>query len=58
MYDEAMFFVANPINRYSMSIRTNPVYGEDGSLTIYIQNEAPAPTRKPTGCRRRRASST
>lgn len=41
MYDEQLFFVANPINRYSMSIRTNPVYGEDGSLTIYIQNESP-----------------
>jgi hypothetical protein len=41
MYDEAMFFVANPINRYSMSIRTNPKLGDDGSLTIYIQNESP-----------------
>lgn len=41
MYDEQMFFVANPINRYSMSIRTNPKLGEDGSLTIYIQNESP-----------------
>jgi hypothetical protein len=26
MYDEAMFFVANPINRYSMSLRTNPKF--------------------------------
>jgi len=41
MYNEAMFFVANPINRYSMSVRTNPVYGADGSLTIYVQNESP-----------------
>lgn len=41
MYDEAMFFVANPINRYSMSVRTNPKYADDGSLTIYIQNESP-----------------
>jgi len=41
MYDEGMFFVANPINRYSMSIRTNPVYEADGSLVIYIQNESP-----------------
>jgi hypothetical protein len=24
MYDEQMFFVANPINRNSMSVRTNP----------------------------------
>lgn len=41
MYNEQMFFVANPINRYSMSIRTNPVMGEDGSLTIYIQKDSP-----------------
>ncbi len=41
MYDENMFFVANPINRYSMSLRTNPTYEADGSLVIYIQNENP-----------------
>lgn len=41
MYDENMFFIANPINRYSMSVRTNPVYEPDGSLAIYIQNESP-----------------
>ena len=58
MYDEQMFFVANPINRYSMSVRTNPKMGEDGSLTIYIQNETPGATSRPTGCPRPRASST
>ncbi len=41
MYDEKMFFVPNPINRYSMSMRTNPKLEEDGSLVIYIQNESP-----------------
>lgn len=41
MYDENMFFVDNPINRYSMSMRTNPTIAPDGSLTIYIQNESP-----------------
>lgn len=41
MYDEQMFFVANPINRYSMSLRTDPVYEADGSLAIYVQNESP-----------------
>ena len=41
MYDEGMFFVENPINRYSMSLRTNPTLDADGSLTIYIQNESP-----------------
>ena len=41
MYDEDYFFVANPINRYSMSVRTNPKLEKDGSLIIYIQNESP-----------------
>lgn len=41
MYDENMFFVDNPINRYSMSVRTNPAYEADGSLVIHIQNESP-----------------
>jgi hypothetical protein len=46
MYDEAMFFVANPINRYSMSLRTNPKFESDGSLVIFIQNESPGPDRQ------------
>ncbi len=41
MYDENLFFVANPINRYSMSMRTNPKLEPDGSLVIYVQNESP-----------------
>ena len=41
MYDEAMFFVANPINRYSMSLRTDPKFEPDGSLVIHIQNDSP-----------------
>jgi len=41
MYDEQMFFVANPINRYSMSVRTNPTFEPDGSLKIYIQHQSP-----------------
>jgi hypothetical protein len=47
MYDENMFFVANPINRYSMSLRTNPKFEPDGSLVIYIQNESPGPDKEP-----------
>ena len=46
MYDEQMFFVANPINRYSMSLRTNPKFEPDGSLVITIQNESPGPDRE------------
>ncbi len=47
MYNDQMFFVANPINRYSMSMRTNPVTGEDGSLTIYIQKDSPGKDKEP-----------
>ena len=46
MYDENMFFVANPINRYAMSVRTNPGFEPDGSLVIYIQNESPGSDRE------------
>ncbi|WP_363347706.1 DUF1254 domain-containing protein [Methylocystis echinoides] len=46
MYDEQYFFVANPINRYSMSMRTNPTLEKDGSLVIYIQNESPGPDKE------------
>ncbi|QGM96382.1 DUF1254 domain-containing protein [Methylocystis parvus] len=46
MYDDAYFFVANPINRYSMSMRTNPRLEKDGSLVIYIQNESPGPDKE------------
>lgn len=41
MYDDQMFFIANPINRYSMSMRTDPKLEPDGSLVITIQNESP-----------------
>lgn len=46
MYDEQMFFVANPINRYSMSLRTNPTYEADGSLVIHIQHDSPGADRE------------
>jgi hypothetical protein len=46
MYDEGMFFIDNPINRYSMSLRTNPTFEPDGSLVIYIQNESPGPDKQ------------
>ncbi len=46
MYDEQMFFVANPINRYSVSLRADPKFEPDGSLVILIQNESPGPDRQ------------
>ena len=41
IYDDESFLVANSINRYSLSSRDEMNYGEDGSLTIYIQQESP-----------------
>ena len=41
IYDNESFLVANPINRYSLSSRDEMNYGEDGSLTIYIQQDSP-----------------
>ena len=41
MYDSQYFFVANPINRYSISPRQNLKTNPDGSIDIYIQNDSP-----------------
>jgi hypothetical protein len=41
MYDEGMFFVANPLNRYSVSPRNDLKTNEDGSVDLYVQNESP-----------------
>jgi hypothetical protein len=42
MGDAQNHFVANPINRYSLSDRTGLAQNADGSVDIYIQNTAPA----------------
>jgi hypothetical protein len=41
MYDAAFYFVANPINRYSISARQKLKANADGSIDLYIQNESP-----------------
>jgi uncharacterized protein (TIGR03000 family) len=41
MYDDKMFFVPNPINRYSVSPRNDLKLNADGSLDLYLQNESP-----------------
>jgi len=41
MYDAEYFFVANPLNRYTISSRSKFKYNKDGSVDFYIQNESP-----------------
>jgi hypothetical protein len=41
MYDSDYFFVANPINRYSISARQNLKSNSDGTVDLYIQNNSP-----------------
>ena len=42
MGDAKNRFVANPLNRYSISDRSGLAPNTDGSIDIYIQNESPA----------------
>jgi hypothetical protein len=46
MYDENYFFVANKLNRYSISARQNLKANPDGSIDLYIQNESPGPDKE------------
>jgi hypothetical protein len=41
MYDENFFFVANPINRYSISPRQDLKKNPDGSVDLLIQKDSP-----------------
>jgi hypothetical protein len=41
MYDAGYFFVANPIDRYSISPRQNLKTNPDGSTDLYIQKDSP-----------------
>ena len=46
MYDAQSYLVPNPINRYALGDRSGMKFGEDGSLTIYVQNESPEADRQ------------
>lgn len=46
MYDDQLFFVDNPLNRYALSSRNALKYNNDGSLDIYIQNASPGPEKE------------
>ncbi|MBA5776157.1 DUF1254 domain-containing protein [Stappia sp. F7233] len=41
MYDKNYFFVANPLNRYSISERQDLKPNPDGSVTLYLQHASP-----------------
>ncbi len=41
MYNEKSFFVDNPLNRYTVSSRTEFVPNTDGSIDVYIQRDSP-----------------
>jgi hypothetical protein len=41
MVDQGWWFVPNPLNKFTVSMRNNPTFNADGSLTLYFQNESP-----------------
>lgn len=46
MYDKDYFFVANPINRQSISARQDLKHNADGSVDLYIQADNPGPDKE------------
>jgi hypothetical protein len=46
MYDAQWFFVANPLNRYTLSGRNALKPGADGSVDLYIQAANPGPDKE------------
>ena len=51
MYNNASYFVDNPINRYAIGPYISQLKNNtDGSLDIYIQNTSPGADKNLTGC--------
>jgi len=41
MYNAEYFFVDNPLNRYTLSSRSDLQFNEDGSVDLYLQKDSP-----------------
>jgi hypothetical protein len=46
MYDKDYFFVANPLNRYTLSQRDKFVTNPDGSVDLYLQADSPGKAKE------------
>jgi hypothetical protein len=46
MYNEQMYFVDNPLNRYTLSARNTFADNADGSVDLYLQHENPGPDKE------------
>jgi hypothetical protein len=46
MYDSGYFFVANPLNRYTLSERNQLKTNADGSTDLYLQKDNPGPDKE------------
>jgi hypothetical protein len=46
MYNDQMFFVANPLNRYTLSQRNDLKANPDGSIDMFIQKDSPGPDKE------------
>ena len=46
LYDGDGYLAANPLDRHSLGTRDALKPGEDGSVTIYVQNQSPGPDKE------------